>query len=192
MNILFLRLSMAVAVALIAAPAAGADVNAGATLVQANGCAGCHGAAFGGGIGPKLAGIEHRRSFAAIAAAIADPKAPMPKFPFNATQIADIVAYLSSLDGSTVRPVATVHFIAPETATLTVRFAGPPPNSVSALPSMGMSDRTMEGKRMALRPSGDRHIWRGTVHFSMSGAWTIDVAYGGKHLTVPVNVTDSP
>ena len=186
------RVAVAVAALLSAVPAAAADVNAGAKLVQANGCAGCHGAAFGGGIGPKLVGIEHHRSAAVIAAAIFNPKAPMPKFPFTAPQVADIVAYLSALDGSTARPVATVHFTAPEIAVLTVRFAGTPPTAVTALPSMGMSNSTMEDKPVTLIPSANRHVWRGTVHFSMGGAWTIDVVYGGKHLTVPVNVADSP
>lgn len=171
---------------------AGADVNAGAALAQANGCAGCHGAAYGGGIGPKLVGIEHRRSAAAIAAAIAKPTAPMPTFPFTAAQIADIVAYLSTLDGSALRPTATLHFTGPQTALLTVRFMHPPPNPVVALPSMGMSDGTMTGAPVTLAPASDRRVWRGTVRFSMSGAWTIDVAYGTHHITVPVNVGGSP
>ena len=68
------------------APAAtsGGDANNGAKLVQANGCAGCHGAGLnGGGIGPSLVGIEHRLSLDSIAAFIANPKPPMPNFGFT-------------------------------------------------------------------------------------------------------------
>ena len=35
-------------------------INAGAALAQANGCAGCHGSTWHGGIGPALYGAERR------------------------------------------------------------------------------------------------------------------------------------
>lgn len=173
----------------VAPPAArAANANAGAALVQTNGCAGCHGATLQGGIGPRLAGIEHRLPAERIAAAIAQPVAPMPKFPFTAGQIADIVAYLSSLDAAT-SPVATVRF--PKsglTAVVRVRFPGPPPKRVTAVPAMPMGSSTMRGSAVTLHPVGDGHVWQGTIAFSMSGAWTLDVDYDGRHLTVPVNV----
>src|SRR5580692_11368675 len=52
--------AVVLACSVVAAPVAAADANAGAALVQANGCAGCHGATLRGGIGPNLAGIEAR------------------------------------------------------------------------------------------------------------------------------------
>lgn len=168
-----------------------ANLNAGATLVQANGCAGCHGASLGGGIGPKLVGIERRLTPARIAAAIEQPVAPMPKFPFSAAQVADIVAYLSSLDAGT-RPSATLRFAGSAlTAVLTVRFPGTPPEHVSAVPAMRMGDGEMRGGAVTLHAGPDRHVWHGTIAFSMSGAWQIDVIYDGHHLTVPANVAGS-
>lgn len=173
-----------------ALPARAADANAGAALVQANGCAGCHGAALRGGIGPSLVGIEARSSAARIAAAIARPVAPMPTFPFSSTQIADIVAYLSSLDSAT-RPSATLRFIKPLAAVLTARFPGVPPRHVSAVPAMQMGDGEMQGSAVALHPSAGGHVWQGTLVFDMSGAWKIDVTYDRHHLAVPVNVAGS-
>jgi hypothetical protein len=176
-----------------AGPAAGADVNAGATLVQANGCAGCHGATLRGGIGPSLVGIEHRRTPARIAAAIASPTAPMPTFPFNAAQIGDIVAYLSSLDGTGHAPVASVVFARSATsAVLSVRFPGPPPARVTAHTLMQMGNMAMDGTRVTLHPTTDPHLWQATIVFSMRGPWTVDVNYDGRHLSVPANVPGSP
>jgi mono/diheme cytochrome c family protein len=175
------------------ASAAG-DPAAGATLVQNNGCAGCHGANLQGGTGPKLYGIEHRLSAAQIAGAIANPVSPMPKFPLDPAQIADVVAYLSSLDGGRggAGPVATLDPAKPSShATLTVRFPGAVPHSVSAEPAMQMGGSTMRDAKVTLHPTTDPHVWRGKISFSMGGPWTIDVTYDGKHLTVPVNVAGS-
>lgn len=169
-----------------------ADVNAGAKLVQDNGCMGCHGATFQGGVGPKLYGIEHRLSAAQIAAAIQNPKAPMPKFPFSDAQISDVVAYLSSLDGGGGRPVATLTPARPsKSAVLTVRFPGTPPKHVTAVPGMQMGGSTMTTPMVTLHPTSDPHVWKGNVSFSMGGPWTINVVYDGKHLTLPVNVAGS-
>jgi cytochrome c551/c552 len=175
------------------APASGADVNAGAALVQANGCGGCHGATLRGGIGPSLVGIEHRRSAERIAAAITTPTAPMPTFPFSTAQIADIVTYLSSLDGGGASPVATVTFARPaSSAVLSVRFLGSPPAHVTARPLMRMGGSSMAGALAALHPTSNPHLWRATVIFPMTGPWTIDVDYDGRHLSVPANVPGSP
>lgn len=183
--------ALLVACSVAAAPAAGAaDANAGAALVQTNGCAGCHGATLRGGIGPNLVGIETRLGAARIAAAIAQPVAPMPKFPFSAPQIADIVAYLSSLDSGT-RPSATLRFTQSLSAVLTVRFPGNPPAHVTAVPAMQMGDGAMEATAIALHPSGGGRVWRGTIVFTMSGAWKVDVTYDGHQLVVPVNVAGS-
>lgn len=190
------RLAASIALTLLivaAAPVGAADVNAGARLVQANGCAGCHGPTLRGRIGPSLVGIEHRRSGARISAAIANPTAPMPKFPFSTAQIADIVAYLASLDGAGQAPVAALQFTSGKMAgVLSVRFSGTSPTEVTALPVMQMGASTMKGAIVVLHPSANRRLWTGTVAFSMSGPWTVDVVYDGRHLTVPVDVPGSP
>jgi len=182
-------------VALRALPAGAAgDPAAGAALVQSNGCTGCHGANFQGATGPKLYGIEHQLSASQIADAIANPQAPMPKFPLDSAEIADVVAYLSSLDGGRggAGPVATLTPAKPAShATLSVRFPGAPPHSVTAQASMIMGEAMMSGAKVTLKPTGDPHVWQGKVSFSMGGPWTIDVTYDGKHLTLPVNVAGS-
>ena len=182
-----LILACSVAAAL---PAGAADANAGAALVQANGCAGCHGATLRGSIGPNLVGIETRLSAARIAAAIAQPVAPMPKFPFSPTQIADIVAYLAALDSNT-KPTATLRFTHALSAVLTVRFPGTPPARVTAVPAMQMGDGAMQASATVLHPSAGGHVWQGPIAFTMSGAWKVDVTYDGRHLVVPVNVAGS-
>ena len=172
-------------------PVIASDANAGAKLVQINGCTGCHGATYQGGIGPKLYGIEHRRSALQIAQAIADPKPPMPKVALNKEQIGDIVAYLSSLDGgaSESGPIVTLSPAKPsDHATLTVRFPGDPPKHVTALPTMKMGAGTMTTAQVVLHPTSDPHVWKGNVTFSMGGPWEIELVYDGKRLTVPVNV----
>jgi hypothetical protein len=185
--------ALAAVAAFSARPAgdAGADPNAGATLVRNNGCSGCHGATFGGGIGPALGGIEKRLSAAQIAAAIRTPKAPMPNFGFSESQIADIVAYLSGLDGGAAgtAPVATLTPPTPGShATLTVRFSGTPPASVVAVASMAMGSSSMSAPAVHLHATSDPLVWTGPVSFSMAGPWTIDITYDGKHVTLPVNV----
>jgi mono/diheme cytochrome c family protein len=169
-----------------------ADASAGEKLASANGCAGCHGAGFGGGVGPKLFGIEHRRTTAQIADAIENPKPPMPKFPLSHAQVVDVVAYLSSLDGGGGQPVATLDPARPtKKAVLSVRFPGSPPARVIAVPRMRMGTSTMTTATVTLHPTSDAHLWKAAVIFSMGGPWTIDVIYGGKHLLVPVNVAGS-
>jgi len=186
-----------VAVATVAAspspaPATG-DANNGAKLVQANGCAGCHGASLKGGtIGPSLYGIEHKLASDQIANFIAHPKPPMPNFGFNAGQIGDIVAYLSSLDGGANNdaPVVTFNPTTPtDEATISVQFPGTPPKDVSVLPIMQMGTSTMQTRLVHLTQSAsDPHTFSGRVVFSMGGPWTVKVQYDGKTLDVPLNV----
>ena len=181
-------------VACLPARAGAADANAGALLVQQHGCAGCHGAQFQGGAGPQLRGIEHRLSAAQIASAIAHPVAPMPQFGFTSAQTADIVAYLSALDGGANRnaPVATFSPAKPSNeAMLTVRFPGVPPHSVTAQAAMQMGGGSMSGAKVTLAPTADPHVWSGVVRFSMGGPWTVEIIYDGKKMSVPVNVAGS-
>lgn len=175
-----------------AAPAA-ADANAGAKLVQANGCEGCHGTGLkGGGIGPKLFGIEHSLTQDQIAGFILHPKAPMPNFGFSDAQAHDIAAYLSSLDGGAqnAAPVVTFDPSTPtDVATISVRFPGTPPKDVSVLPIMQMGASTMQTRVVHLAPSAsDPNLFSGKIVFSMGGPWTVRVQYDGKTLDVPLNV----
>jgi mono/diheme cytochrome c family protein len=169
------------------------DANNGAKLVQANGCAGCHGAGLkGGGIGPALFGIEHKLSSDQIAGFIAHPRPPMPNFGFTPAQIGDIVAYLSNLDGgaSGDAPVVTFDPATPtDVATISVRFPGTPPKDVSVLPSMHMGQMSMQTRVVHLTQSAtDPHVFTGKIVFSMGGPWTIDVQYDGQTMDVPLNV----
>jgi mono/diheme cytochrome c family protein len=176
-----------------ASSAATGDANDGAKLVQANGCEGCHGVGLrGGGIGPALYGIEHRTSADQIAGFIANPKAPMPNFGFTATQISDIVAYLSGLDGgaSDTKPVVTIEPPVPtDQATVSVRFPGDPPQHVSVTPIMVMGSTTMPTREVKMSQStSDPHVFTGKVVFSMGGPWTIHLIYDGHTLDVPLTV----
>ena len=174
--------------------AADPDANAGAKLVQTHGCSGCHGAKFDDGDAPKLVGIEKRLTSAQITSAIDHPKAPMPQYGFTPEQTADIVAYLSNLDGGEKNsaPVATLSPDKPTgKATLTVKFPGTPPKKVTALPTMQMGSGSMTDAKVDLMPGSDPHVFSGVVHFSMGGPWTIVVTYDGKKLDVPVNVSGS-
>ena len=179
---------------LIASMPAGAragDAAAGERLVRAYGCFGCHGTRFEGGAGPKLLGIEHRRSATEIADAVMHPKAPMPDFALSATQTADIVTYLAGLDGgrSGSSPVATISPATPRAqATLTVHFPTPPKHA-TAEAGMTMAQSGMSASKVTLTPTSDPHVWRGVVHFSMGGSWTVVVTYDGKTMNVPVRAS---
>ncbi|MDP9017282.1 MAG: c-type cytochrome [Candidatus Eremiobacteraeota bacterium] len=173
------------------APAADGDANAGAKLVQTNGCMGCHGAKFQGGIGPKLLGIEHKLTRAQITDFIKHPRAPMPDFGFSDAQIADIVAYLSSLDGGGGVAGAPVITLTPdkpsERATITVRFPGSYPARVTAraIMQMGTGSHHLD---VVLHQTSDPHVWQGEVEFSMGGPWTIQVRYDDKQVDIPLQV----
>ena len=169
------------------------DMNEGAKLVQANGCAGCHGAnLMGGSIGPKLYGIEHKLTNDQIADFIVHPRQPMPNFGFSADQVNDIVAYLSGLDGgaNSTQPVVTLSPNPPvDLATITVRFPGTPPKNVSVLPVMQMGTSTMQTRLVTLTPTAaDPHVFTGRVVFSMGGPWTLKLQYDGTTMDVPVSV----
>lgn len=169
------------------------DVNSGAKLVQANGCAGCHGAnLMGGSVGPKLYGIEHQLKPDDIADFIVHPRPPMPNFGFTATQVNDIVAYLSSLDGgaNSTQPVVSFDPAKPvDVATISVHFPGTPPKDVTVLPIMQMGSSTMQTRVVHLEPSAtDPNVFTGRVVFSMGGPWTVRIEYDGKTLDVPLTV----
>jgi mono/diheme cytochrome c family protein len=175
-------------------PSSGSDeINEGAKLVQANGCAGCHGVnLMGGSIGPKLFGIEHRLGSAQIADFIVHPRAPMPNFGFSSDQVSDIVAYLSSLDGGAggTQPVVTLNPNPPvDIATITVRFPGTAPKSVSVLPIMQMGVSSMQTREVPLTQSAsDPHVFTGRIVFSMGGPWTLKLQYDGNTMDVPITV----
>jgi mono/diheme cytochrome c family protein len=176
-----------------AAPSASSgNANSGAKLVQSSGCEGCHGAALrGGSIGPSLFGIEHRLSSAQIASKIGDPKPPMPNFGFTSAQIADIVAYLSGLDGgSGGAPAVSFDPNPPDSSTtITVTFTGTPPATVTAATVMQMGSSSMRFAAIRLQPSpSDPHVFTGKLNFSMGGPWTVRVHYADKTLDVPLTV----
>ena len=166
------------------------DANAGAKLVQNNGCMGCHGAKFEGGIGPALYGLEHKLAPEQIADFIRHPRAPMPNFGLGETQINDIVAYISHLDGGIANDVPVVTWDPPaplDSARMTVRFPGTPPRvvSVRAIMHMGMGSHHAD---VAMQPTSDPHVWQGLVHFTMGGPWHFELTYDGKVLEIPLNV----
>ncbi|HEV3154651.1 MAG TPA: cytochrome c [Candidatus Baltobacteraceae bacterium] len=170
-----------------------ASADAGAKLVQANGCEGCHGAGLhGGGVAPALFGIEHKLTAEQIANAIVNPKPPMPNFGFTTDQVSSIVTYLSNLDGGSAgtKPVVTFDPAVPtDMATISIRFPGTPPKSVSVLPIMQMGASTMQTREVTLTQSAsDPHLFTGRVVFSMGGPWTVRVQYDGQTMTVPLNV----
>jgi cytochrome c553 len=171
------------------ATAAG-DANAGAKLVSQFGCAGCHGAGLkGGGVGPALYGIEHKLNPQQISDSIAHPKAPMPAFGLSNEQVADIVTYISGLDGgaSGDKPVVTISSRTASSAVVSVRFPTPP-HHATLVASMAMGGSTMHTGSIALMPTSDPHVYRAKVSFAMGGAWTLHVDYDDKHLEYPITV----
>ena len=98
--------------------AGGADPANGEQLSRSSGCAGCHGQDFGGGAGPGWIGLAGSdveltdgtvvvADTAYLTRAIADPSAELVagynlKMPANSlsdAEIADIVAFIETLDG---------------------------------------------------------------------------------------------
>ncbi len=116
----------------------------------------------------------------------------MPNFGFTNAQIDDIVAYLRGLDGGTSgnAPVVTFEPQTPTTeATISVRFGGTPPRTVSAFPEMQMGNSTMHTQATVLQASPqDPHVFTGRVNFSMGGPWIVHVEYDGQTIDVPLNV----
>lgn len=188
----FAALISAFAAVSAAALPAPADVNAGAALVQQNGCQGCHGSNFKGSSGyPALYGVEHRLSHAQIVDAILNPSPPMPKFDFTAVQAGSIADYLASLDGgaSGTQPTITVSPAHPsDEAIVVVRFPGTPPKNVTITATMAMGGSTMRAQGVRVTHSADGRIYTAHVPFSMGGPWTLHVVYDGKHLNQPISV----
>jgi len=173
-------------------PASG-DANNGAKLVQANGCAGCHGAGLrGGGVGPALFGLEHHMTNAQIADFIVHPRAPMPNFGFTPSQVDDIVAYLTTLDGGLNNTQPVVSFDPPkpvDIATITVTFPGDPPSKVVVLPIMQMGTGTMQTRLVTLQQSATNpHVFSGRIVFSMGGPWTVRIQYDNQTMVVPLDI----
>lgn len=98
--------------------AAGGDPAGGEQLSRSSGCAGCHGQDFGGGAGPSWIGLAGSdveladgtvvvADTAYLTRAIADPSADlvagynlkMPANRLSDVEIADIVAFIRTLDG---------------------------------------------------------------------------------------------
>jgi cytochrome c oxidase subunit 2 len=98
--------------------AGGADPANGEQLSRSSGCAGCHGQDFGGGAGPGWIGLAGSdveltdgtvvvADTAYLTRAIADPSAElvagynlkMPANNLSDAEIADIVAFIETLDG---------------------------------------------------------------------------------------------
>ena len=192
----------AVAVTIAAAacgphPSSG-DPKAGAALVQSSNCAGCHGGQFQGDLGPKLVGIEKRRSPEQIAKAITNPEPPMPMFAFTPQQVADVVAYLSQLDGGTangggvMRPKISILPAKPtDSATVSVWFSGSPPPDATVEATMSMGHSTMGTSPIKLKKTGDPHKLSAKVSFGMGGPWMIKVRYDkSQEVDMPVNVAE--
>jgi Cytochrome C oxidase, cbb3-type, subunit III/YtkA-like len=185
-------LTWSLTLALVASGAANADVNAGAALVQQNGCQSCHGAKFQGSSGfPELYGIEHRRSRDQIVDALLHPKAPMPNYGFTAAQASDIADYLANLDGGATGSQPTITFSPAHPSDyvlVMVRFPGTPPSHVSAVASMAMGAGPMKSPQVELKPTSDPHVFEGRIEFSMAGSWTVHIDYDGKELDSPIVV----
>ncbi|MDE2572831.1 MAG: c-type cytochrome [bacterium] len=171
-------------------PYSGGDAASGAKLIQSSGCEGCHGAGFTGGLGPKLIGIEKRLTPAQIAAKIKSPAPPMPNFGFTDKQVADLVAYLSGLDGGTGKPV--VKIVPPQPsgeAMVLVTFTGTPPGDAQVQASMKMGTMQHGTGWTPLQKTADPHTLAAKVFFAMAGEWTVQVRYGsGQEIDVPLNV----
>ncbi len=74
-------------------------------------------------------------------------------------------------------------------ATISVKFPGTPPKSVTVLPVMQMGASTMQTRVVQLQPSStDPNVFTGRVVFSMGGPWTLKLQYDGKTTDVPVTV----
>ena len=147
-------------------------------------------AGFSGGIGPKLIGVEKRMTADQIAAKIKNPKQPMPDFGFDDGQIADLVAYLSALDGGTGAPVVKVVPPKPSTdATVLVTFKGTPPDGAQIEAEMNMGTSTHGTGWLDLTKTGDAHTLGAKVQFTMGGPWTIKVRWPkSKEIELPLTV----
>ena len=168
----------------------GGDANGGAKIVQSSGCTGCHGARLAGAAGfPSLVGIERRKSIDQIANAIVAPRPPMPTVDLTRAQVADVVAYLVSLDGANGRPVVTFSPARPAGSTVvSVKFPGTPPADAAVKATMQMGSMSHGTGWIPLRRVSEPHTVSAKVPFSMGGPWTITVRYDGHVDDVPLDV----
>src|SRR5579885_921526 len=186
-----LALFLAWALVSAAASAEVPDANSGARLVQSHGCTGCHGAQLqGGSDGPKLAGIEKTLKAVEIAAFIKHPSEPMPDFKFTDAQIADIVAYLSGLDGGEKGDRPTVSFD-PPTPTgdtrIIVHFPSPAPRRVQAVGVLQADPEAARTDAVTLTRDGV-HVWSGRMSFPRPGACIVEIMYDGNRIDAPISV----
>jgi mono/diheme cytochrome c family protein len=77
----------------------------GATLFSTN-CASCHGVGGAGGDSPRLIGLAKVDSPSFFAWQIKDPPPPMPRLTLSDKQIADLAAYLETIDANVNQPGA--------------------------------------------------------------------------------------
>ena len=74
------------------------DIQHGGQIFRIN-CAGCHGLAAQGLVGPSLQGISVRRSDRAVIHQIVSGETPpMPRFEIEPEGMADLLSYLHTLD----------------------------------------------------------------------------------------------
>ncbi len=73
------------------------DVTQGHAIFQVN-CAGCHGLAADGRVGPSLKNVSDRKSQVRLIEQVTSGKTPpMPRFQPQAQEMADLLSYLQSL-----------------------------------------------------------------------------------------------
>jgi cytochrome c553 len=184
-------------VVMLAAALASGNAPSGAHLVQDHACTSCHGVGLSGvaGNGPRLVGVEHRRSPAQIANAIENPIAPMPNMGFTHAQVLDVVAYLAQLDdGAGGKPVVTiVPSVGSSSALVSVRFAGKPPPGTLVQGTMEMGPNTMGTGWQPLQKTADPHTLRTKLNFAMAGSWMVRVRYGNppRELDRPIDITSN-
>ncbi len=138
---------------------------------------------------PSLVAIEKRMSGAQIAKAIDDPKPPMPRFGFSQKQVADVVAYVSELDGGSGKPIVRLNPANPtQETTVTVTFPDRTPQGAQVEATMQMGSMSHGTGWLPLHKTSDPHTLAAKVHFSMGGPWMIHVKYAGKVMDVPISV----
>jgi len=92
-------------------PASNATIAQGKDIYDSQGCAGCHGEAGVGGTGPALTHVSSQYPPAKLTAVLKAPTAGMKAagmapLTVNATDLASLASYLSSLGGTSTRPFA--------------------------------------------------------------------------------------
>ncbi|MEM9135823.1 MAG: cytochrome c [Cyanobacteria bacterium P01_F01_bin.42] len=73
------------------------NVSNGQAIFQMN-CAGCHGSAGVGNVGPNLHNVSNRKSQIAIIRQVTEGQTPpMPKFQASPEEMSDLLSYLNTL-----------------------------------------------------------------------------------------------